>query len=148
MSPRRGPCPPKLPPLEYPGHFEVRYVSFNGGIRWKRDWVNVSIVCAGEYVELEEIDNGIWNVYFGPLKLGRLLKQHTRIEDDNGKFKRRNPNPSQGYERREIPLGPGGNMSVSTKGSQRRSWNRYKSVTHVPGLFCYPCPRPFTPTRS
>jgi putative transposase len=62
-SPR--PMPSKLPPLDYPGHFEVRYVSFNGGIRWKRDWVNVSIVCAGEYVGLEEIDNGIWNVYFG-----------------------------------------------------------------------------------
>ena len=88
-SPR--PMPSKLPPLDYPGHFEVRYVSFNGGIRWKRDWVNVSIVCAGEYVGLEEIDNGIWNVYFGPLKLGRLLEEHMRIEDANGKLKRRNP---------------------------------------------------------
>jgi putative transposase len=29
-------------------------------------WVNVSIVCVGEYVGLEEIDDGIWNVYFGP----------------------------------------------------------------------------------
>ena len=37
-------------------------------------------LCAGEYVELEEIDNGIWNVYFGPLKLGRLLEDHMRIE--------------------------------------------------------------------
>ena len=91
--------PSKLPPLDYPGHFEVRYVSFNGGNRWKRDWVNVSIVCAGEYVGLEEIDNGIWNVYFGSLKLGRLLEDHMRIEDANGKLKRRNPKPPQGYER-------------------------------------------------
>jgi putative transposase len=30
-------------------------------------WVNVSIFCVGEYVGLEEIDDGIWNVYFGPL---------------------------------------------------------------------------------
>jgi putative transposase len=30
-------------------------------------WVNVSIVCVGEYVGLEEIDDGIWTVYFGPL---------------------------------------------------------------------------------
>ncbi len=44
-SPR--PMPSKLPPLDYPGHFEVRYVSFNGGIRWKRDWVNISIVAPG-----------------------------------------------------------------------------------------------------
>jgi putative transposase len=103
-SPR--PMPSKLPPLDYPGHFEVRYVSFNGGIRWKRDWVNVSIVCAGEYVGLEEIDNGIWNVYFGPLKLGRLLEEQMRIEDANGKLKRRNPKPPQGYERPEKPLPP------------------------------------------
>jgi transposase InsO family protein len=31
-SPRK--MPNKLPPLEYPGRFEVRYVSANGGIRW------------------------------------------------------------------------------------------------------------------
>ena len=64
--------PSKLPPLEYPDRFEVRYVSANGGIRWNRRWVNVSTVCVGEYVGLEEIDDGIWDVYFGPLKLGRL----------------------------------------------------------------------------
>lgn len=61
-EPSLRPLPAKVPPLDYPGHFEVRYVSFNGGIRWKRDWANVSILCAGEYVGLEEIDNGIWNV--------------------------------------------------------------------------------------
>jgi putative transposase len=85
--------PSKLPPLDYPGHFEVRYVGFNGGIRWKRDWVKVSIVCAGEYVGLVVDDNGIWNVYFGLLKIGRLLEEHMRIEDANGKLKRRNPSP-------------------------------------------------------
>ena len=52
------------------------------------DWVNVSIVCAGEYVGLEEIDNGIWNVYFGPLKLGCLHERHMRIEDTYGRLKR------------------------------------------------------------
>jgi hypothetical protein len=26
--------PDRLPPLEYPDRFEVRYVSANGGIRW------------------------------------------------------------------------------------------------------------------
>lgn len=85
-SPRE--MPNRLPPLEYPDRFEVCYVSANGGIRWNRDWVNVSIVCAGEYVGLEEIDDGIWNVYFGPLKLGRLHERHMRIEDEYGRLKR------------------------------------------------------------
>lgn len=85
-SPRE--MPDKLPALEYPDRFELRYVSANGGIRWSSGWVNVSIVCAGEYVGLEEIDDGVWNVYFGPLKLGRLLERHMRIEDVYGRLKR------------------------------------------------------------
>jgi putative transposase len=80
--------PTQLPPLEYPDRFEVRYVSANGGIRWNHQWVNVSHVCVGEYVGLEEIDDGVWNVYFGPLKLGRLLERHMRIEDAYGRLKR------------------------------------------------------------
>ncbi len=86
----RREMPNKLPALEYPDRFETRYVSANGGIRWNSDWINVSIVCAGEYVGLEEIDDGIWNVYFGPLKLGRLLERHMRIEDIYGRLKRHN----------------------------------------------------------
>jgi putative transposase len=78
--------PEKLPRLEYPAHYETRYVSYNGGIRWNSDWVNVSICCAGEYVGLEEIDNGIWNVYFGPVKLGRLIEEQMRIEDAFGQL--------------------------------------------------------------
>jgi transposase InsO family protein len=85
-SPRE--MPDRLPPIEYPDRYEVRYVSANGGIRWKCDWVNVSMTCAGEYVGLEEIDDGVWNVYFGPLKLGRLLERHMRIEDAFGRLKR------------------------------------------------------------
>ncbi len=87
---RRHPrhLPDKLPPLEYPDRFELRYVSANGGIRWNHHWVNVSVCCAGEYVGLEEIDDGVWNVFFGPLKLGRLHERHMRIEDANGRLLR------------------------------------------------------------
>jgi hypothetical protein len=85
-SPRE--MPSKLPPLEYPDRFEVRYVSFNGGIRWNGQWVSVSRVCEGEYIGLEEIDDGVWNVYFGALKLGRFLERHMRIEDELGRLKR------------------------------------------------------------
>jgi putative transposase len=83
-SPR--PMPDRLPPLEYPDRFETRYVSANGGIRWNSHWVNVSTVCAGEYVGLEEIADGIWNVYFGPLRLGRFHERHMRIEDEYGRL--------------------------------------------------------------
>jgi putative transposase len=80
--------PHKLPPLDYPDRFEARYVSANGGIRWHHQWVNVSHTCVGAYVGLEEIDDGVWHVYFGPLKLGRLLERHMRIEDAYSKLTR------------------------------------------------------------
>jgi putative transposase len=80
--------PTKLPPLAYPDRFKVRYVSANGGIRWHHQGVNVSHVCVGEYVGLEDIEDGVWNVSFGPLKLGRRLERHMRIEDTYGRLKR------------------------------------------------------------
>jgi putative transposase len=85
-SPRA--MPNKLPPLEYPDRCEVHDVSANGGIRWNRQWVNVSTTCAGEYVGLEDIDEGVWNVSFGPLTLGRRLERYMRIEDADGRLKR------------------------------------------------------------
>jgi putative transposase len=58
------------------------------GIRWNRGWINVSAVCIGEYVGLEEIDDGIWEAYFGPLKLGRLHERHMKIENACGRLLR------------------------------------------------------------
>jgi hypothetical protein len=80
--------PSKLPPLEYPDRYEVRYVSANGGIRWNSRWINLSTTCVGEYVGLEEIDDGIWNVYFGALRIGRLLERTMKIEDAYGRLYR------------------------------------------------------------
>ena len=81
--------PSKLPPLDYPGHFEVRYVSLNGGIRWKQGLGQRQHRVRQEVWGLERIDNGIWNVYFGPLNSVALLEEHMRIEDANGKLKRK-----------------------------------------------------------
>jgi transposase InsO family protein len=89
-TPSDRPMPNRLPALVYPDRFEVRYVSANGGVRWNHKWINVSIVCAGEYVGFEEIDDGIWNVYFGPLKLGRFNERVMRIEDELGRLNRHN----------------------------------------------------------
>ena len=89
-SPRE--LPRTLPPLDYPGHFEVRRVSRNSGIRWKKHWVCVTHTLAGEYVGLEEVDDGLWEVYFGPVKLGRMDERLLRIEDHKGRTVRR-PSP-------------------------------------------------------
>src|SRR6266446_5852245 len=57
------------------------------------DWVNVSHVLGGEYVGLEEIDNDLWDVYFGPLKLGRMNAMTLTIEDALGRMRRRRLSP-------------------------------------------------------
>ena len=86
-SPRA--LPRRLPAIEYPSHYEIRLVSRNGGIRWNSHWVNVTHTLGGEYVGLEEVDNDLWEVYFGPVRLGRLDVRTLRIEDHLGRSVRK-----------------------------------------------------------
>lgn len=88
-TPSPRPFPRTLPLLDYPGHFEVRRVSRNGGIRWQHRWVNVSHLLAEQDVGFEEIDNGLWEVYFGPVWLGRFHEVAGRIVDQFGHPARR-----------------------------------------------------------
>jgi len=83
------PFPERISSIEYPGHFEIRRVSRNGGIRWNSHWVNVSHVLATEFVGLEEVDDDLWNVYFGPVWLGRFHEKELKIEDALGRKSRR-----------------------------------------------------------
>lgn len=48
----------------------------------------MSSVLIGEYVGLEEIDDGQWDVYFANDRPGRLHEKFMRIEDQFGKLKR------------------------------------------------------------
>jgi putative transposase len=76
-SPRR--FPDRLAAPEYPGHFEVRRVSRNGGIRWKKDWLNVSSTLIEEDIGLVEVADGIWSVYFYAFLLGRFDERERRL---------------------------------------------------------------------
>jgi len=78
-SPR--PLPRTLPTVTYPAHYEVRRVASNSGIRWKGAWVAVTDTLAGEDIGFEEVDDGWWDVYFGPVRLGRLDERTRRIAD-------------------------------------------------------------------
>jgi hypothetical protein len=78
-----------VPNIEYADHFEKCLVSRNGGIRWCSQWVNVSHVLAEEYVGIEEIDDGRWEVYFGHVRLGVLDERTYEIKDALGRRARR-----------------------------------------------------------
>jgi putative transposase len=78
-SPR--PFPKELQPITYPGHFETRLVSSNGGIRWYADRILVTTLLGGHHIGLEEIDQGLFNVYFGPVWLGHFFEKKRLILD-------------------------------------------------------------------
>lgn len=88
--PSNRPYPKRLNPIVYPGHYEVRKVSSNGGVRWNSKWVWVSQILGGLPIGLEEVDHGAWDVYFGPILLGRLFEKTGRIIDPQG-YSMRNP---------------------------------------------------------
>ncbi len=83
--------PARLPALESPAHWEVRRVSRDGGIRWHDQWVNVSHVFAEEYVAFEAVADGAWQVYLGPLQLGRFDERLLRIAGQHAGTTSRNP---------------------------------------------------------
>lgn len=76
-SPRA--LPARVPPLDYPGHMEVRRVGSKGEISWKSQRVFVATPLAGEYVALEEVDDGVWTLYFAAMPLARYDDRHRRL---------------------------------------------------------------------
>lgn len=68
--------PGRLPTLHYPDYFEVRKVSSNGVVYWRNKMVYVSHLLKEENIGLEEIDDGLWQVYFGPMTLGRFNERN------------------------------------------------------------------------
>lgn len=66
---------------DYPSHFEVRLVSRNGGIRWHHHRVPVSSTLIQEYIGFEEIEDGVYNVYFCDFLIGRFFEEIVGIKD-------------------------------------------------------------------
>ena len=64
-----------IPDPIYPAHLEVRKVSRNGGIRWCHGWFNFRQALSEEYVGAEEINVGVWVVYFVLLLLCRFIEK-------------------------------------------------------------------------
>ncbi len=69
-SPR--PYPEPLPPIEYPGHFAVREITAAGTFRFKDKLLFLSNALRHYPVGLEEVEDGIWSVYFCHVLLARI----------------------------------------------------------------------------
>jgi len=69
-SPR--PYPKRIPDPEYPKHFLQRRVHKTGNIKFKKQYLFLSQTLAREEIGLEEINDGIWSIYFYNILLGRF----------------------------------------------------------------------------
>lgn len=77
-SSRRA-LPTRVPPADYPGHMEVRLVSSNGCISWKNRPLFLAMPLAGEHVAFEEVDDGVWTLYFASVALARYDERQRSI---------------------------------------------------------------------
>ena len=64
--------PARILPPEYPGHCEIRRVSNAGCFKLFSKQIFLSHALEDEYIALEEIDDGLWNILFYNTLLGRF----------------------------------------------------------------------------
>jgi hypothetical protein len=68
-----------LPPIEYSGHLEISKVDDRGAIRWKNEKLFFSHTLLGEMVGFEEIDDGVWSLYYSSVLLARFDERDRRF---------------------------------------------------------------------
>ncbi len=69
-SPR--PFPERLPPIDYPGHYQVRFVCNAGTFQFKSRLLFMANALKQHHIGLDEVDDGIWSIYFCRVLLARL----------------------------------------------------------------------------
>lgn len=62
--------PSRLPRIEYPDHFVIKPIRSSGVVYAHNGQIYVSNLLKGEEVGMEEVGDGIWDIYFGPVRLG------------------------------------------------------------------------------
>ena len=73
--------PRRIEPYDYPAHHLVRRVSRDGTIRVLGKQIFVSNTLQEDEVGLEEVDDGVYDLYFCFYQIGRYHLQDNRIED-------------------------------------------------------------------
>lgn len=77
-SPR--PFPATLPEVEYAGHLQRRWVSQAGTFRFRKGrQLFLSNALKHEWVGLEEVEDGVWSIYFCDVLLARLDERKERL---------------------------------------------------------------------
>ena len=93
--PSKRTLPRRIESYDYPGHYLVRKVSRAGTIRVLRKQIFVSNTLQKDYVGLEEVDDGVYDLYFCFYQIGRYELKTNRIRDIVSKV---------GVSRRQVDL--------------------------------------------
>lgn len=67
--------------VQYDTTMTVRSVRSNGQIKWNGDLVFTSEVLAGENIGLLEVDEALWAIYFGAVRIGYLDQLTQRVQN-------------------------------------------------------------------
>jgi hypothetical protein len=73
--------PTRIEPYDYPTHYLVRRVSRDGTIRVLGKQIFVSNTLHEDNVGLEEVDDGVYDLYYCFYQIGRYHLQDNKIED-------------------------------------------------------------------
>ena len=64
--------PERIPEPEYPGHFTVKGITTGGTFRFGNRVLYLANALTGERVGLDEVDDGIWHIYFTSVLIATL----------------------------------------------------------------------------
>ena len=73
-----------LPVLQYPQHFIVKRVTNAGTIRFKTRLLYLSTALKAHRIGLEEVEDGIWSLYFCDVLLGRIDERKALMKGQLG----------------------------------------------------------------
>lgn len=71
-TPSPRPYPARLPVPEYPGHFTVKKITTGGTFRFGNRVLYLANALTGELVGLDEVDDGVWHIFFNTVLLATL----------------------------------------------------------------------------
>ena len=76
--------PEKIPNFDYNSNLKILKVTQNGAVRWKSYyWVYLTAALKGKYVGIQDIDNGIWKVFYRNVFLGFFNENELRNKESS-----------------------------------------------------------------
>jgi transposase InsO family protein len=70
----------RLPPFEYPGHYIIKRITNAGTLKLQGKLLYLSTALRQQLVGLEEVDDGVWSIWFCRHEVARVSERDWRIQ--------------------------------------------------------------------